>query len=171
MIKFYDVDKGYIKYLQCYDAQVPNIEYSSNSKFVCGVILNINNMDYYAPISHFNKKQQTNLPIYRNKKIISTIRFSFMFPALKSVLSIKSFTDIKNEDLQYAKLLETEYRYCKAHEQERRDKAKAVYEIGCNKKHKLNYTCCDFKLLENIYSQYQEQDVALTEVASTKVKD
>ena len=165
------MDENYIKYLQYYDGQVPNIKYSSNSKFVCGVILNINNIDYYAPISHFNKKQQTNIPIYRNKEIISTVRFSFMFPALESVLKIKSFTDIKKEDLQYAKLLETEYRYCKSHQQELSDKAKAVYEIGCNKKHKLNHTCCDFKLLEGVYMHYQEQQTALAEVAVGKVED
>lgn len=41
MLKFYDVDEEYVKFLQTIDGQVPNIKYSGNNKFVCGVVLNI----------------------------------------------------------------------------------------------------------------------------------
>ena len=34
-------------------------------------------------------------------------------------------------------------------------KANAVYKIGCNKNHKLNYTCCDFKKLEEHYLEFK----------------
>lgn len=33
-------------------------------------------------------------------------------------------------------------------------RANSVYKIGCNKNHFLNYTCCDFKKLENEYIKY-----------------
>lgn len=55
MLKFYDIDENYVKYLQTLDDQVPNIHYSTNNKFVCGVVLNINKVNYYAPISHTTK--------------------------------------------------------------------------------------------------------------------
>lgn len=34
-------------------------------------------------------------------------------------------------------------------------KALSVYKIGCNKKHRLNYICCDFKKLEEHYMEYK----------------
>lgn len=46
MLKFYDIDKGYIDYLKTFDRQVPNIEYSSNNKFVCGIVLEENGIKY-----------------------------------------------------------------------------------------------------------------------------
>ena len=51
MIQFFDVDDKYTTYLQSIDRQVPNIKYTSNNKFVCGIVLQINVFDYVAPIS------------------------------------------------------------------------------------------------------------------------
>ena len=57
MLKFYDIDKDYVKFLKTLDRQVPNIEYTSNNKFVCGIVLEVNNVKYYAPISHKTDKK------------------------------------------------------------------------------------------------------------------
>lgn len=154
MLKFYDVDYDYIKYLKAIDPKVPNIMYEGNDKFVCGIVLSIRGINYYAPISHFNKAQRTNFPIYDKGKIISTIRFCFMFPAILSVLSKKDFQTINAENPKYVDLLKTEYTYCKAHEEEIRKKAFAVYKIGCNPKHPYFKDCCDFKALESAYTSY-----------------
>lgn len=162
MLKFYDIDKDYVKFLQKYDRQVPNIEYSTNNKFVCGIVLHINGQDYYAPVSHMTDKQQTNLQIFDNHKPISTIRFSFMIPATKDVVVEKNFKDISKVDKSYADLLQAEYIYCVKHEDEILNKALSVYKIGCNKNHRLNYTCCNFKLLEEVSVIYKATD----EVAS-----
>ncbi len=51
-----------------YDKQIPNITYSGNNKFVCGIVLTINGHNYYAPISHLTNKQQTNLQI--NEQVV-----------------------------------------------------------------------------------------------------
>ena len=52
MIRFYYIDTEYIKYLQQMEPRVPNIQYSEHDKFVCGIVLKIHDMEYYAPISH-----------------------------------------------------------------------------------------------------------------------
>lgn len=52
MLKFYDIDENYVKYLQTIDKQIPNIHYSSNNKFICGIVLEMDRINYYAPISH-----------------------------------------------------------------------------------------------------------------------
>lgn len=156
MLKFYDIDENYVKYLQTIDGQVPNIHYSTNNKFVCGVVLNIDGVDYYAPISHTTKKYQTSLLIYNKSIPISSIRFSFMIPAYDEVLTELNFSEISKRDKKYADLLKTEYDYCRINKATIYQKAQAVYKIGCNKEHKLNYTCCDFKKLESEYMKYKD---------------
>lgn len=158
MLKFYDIDEKYIKFLKTIDKQVPNVKYDSNNKFVCGVVLNINGVKYYAPISHKTEKQQTSLQIFDNGIPISTIRFSFMIPAFDEVLIQKNFKDISKINQSYASLLQAEYSYCSSHENDIKHKALSVYNIGCNKKHRLNYTCCDFKKLEEHYLEYKNKD-------------
>jgi protein AbiQ len=115
MFKFYDIDKEYVKFLKTIDKQVPNIEYDSNNKFVCGVVLNVDGIKYYAPISHNKQKQQTSLQIFDKEKVISTIRFSFMIPAFDAVLTAKDFGEIAKTDPKYASLLQAEYSYCSSH--------------------------------------------------------
>lgn len=168
MIKFYDVDKNYVEYLQTIDRQIPNISYSSNNKFVCGVVLNINGFNYYAPVSHNTEKYRTSFLIFnKHNKIISSIRFCFMFPAPFNVLTEKNFRIISSSDNKYTDLLAIEYEYCILNENKILNKAKSVYDIGCNKNHKFNYTCCDFKLLENKMDGYGEY-VTRKEIAVSK---
>lgn len=130
MIKFYDVDKNYINFLKTIDSQIPNIEYEGNNKFVCGIVLTINNINYYAPISHMTNRQRTNIQITENGRVLSTIRFSFMFPAMENVLTVKDFSVIAQNNQQYADLLSAEYRFCRTHEAEIYNKALQVYKIG-----------------------------------------
>jgi len=71
-----------------------------------------------------------------------------------NVLTEKDFKSIDSTDKLYADLLRTEYDFCLSHKSEILKKAQDVYKIGCNKNHWLNYTCCDFPLLENAYLEY-----------------
>ena len=156
MLRFYDIDENYVRYLQSVDRQIPNVSSSANSKFVCGIVLRINGINYYAPISSTTQTQRTNLPIiYKKSKVLATIRFSFMFPALSSVLTEKDIGEISKVNPKYAALLQDEYLFCRDNESSIQQKAEAVYRIGCNKGHFLNYTCCDFKLLEQEYTEYK----------------
>lgn len=157
MLNFYDVDEKYIAFLKQYDRQVPDIRYDKNNKFVCGIVLKVNGIDYYAPISHLKNKQQTNLQIYDGKRVVSTIRFSFMFSALSNVLAKKDFSVIAKTDPKYADLLQAEYLFCSKNAEKIHKRAEKIYQIGCNKEHRLNYVCCDFKLLEQHYNEYKVQ--------------
>lgn len=152
-MKFYYVEKNYINYLKQFDNQIPNISYTSNDKFVCGAVLNVNNKHYYAPISHFNKRQRTNFAIYDNDCIISTVRLCFMFPVPSNVDVLAPIV-FQNLDSKYSSLIKKEYLYCKQHYSELLDKAQKVYNIGTNKNHRFNYTCCDFVKLEEICNKY-----------------
>lgn len=80
-------------------------------QFVCGVVLKINGVNYYAPISHTTKKYQTSLLIYNKTVPISSIRFSFMIPAYDNVLNELKYSDISKRDENYANLIRVEYDY------------------------------------------------------------
>ena len=155
---FYDVDEKYIQFLKKLDKQVPDVKYDSNNKFVCGIVLDINGVPYYAPVSHMVKKQRTNLLICDRQGPIASIRFSFMFPAPGYVLTKKNFAQIATIDVKYADLLKTEFMFCKKHIADIKRKALDVYKIGCNKNHVLNYTCCDFLKLENNYLNFDNEN-------------
>jgi len=156
MLKFYDVEENYINYLKTIDRQIPDIAYTTNNKFVCGIVLDIDGVSYYAPISHTTKLYRTSKLIYDKGRPISSIRFSFMFPAPKSVLTEKNFAQIRAIDPHYADVITAEYQYCIKNESDILQKARSVYNIGCNKEHQFNYTCCDFKKLEAEYSKYDK---------------
>lgn len=156
MLKFYDIDENYVKYLQSIDSQVPNIHYRTNNKFVCGVVLHIHGTKFYAPISHTIKQFRTSMLIYDNQIPISSIRFSFMLPAYDDVLFEKDFKQLAIVNQSYADIVAAEYDYCLRHADDIYRKAQSVYAIGCNKNHVLNYTCCDFLKLEQEYLKYKD---------------
>ena len=59
-LKFYEVDSEYIKFLkENADDKIPNLEYENHKKFFCGIVLTINNFNYFAPVSSYNKKAHT----------------------------------------------------------------------------------------------------------------
>ena len=155
MIRFYYIDTEYIKYLQQMEPRVPNIQYSEHDKFVCGIVLKIHDMEYYAPISHFKKKLRTNILITDKGNPIASIRFSFMFPVPQAVLTEMDFSEIAKTDRSYADLLSKEYLFCNTHEDKIHKKALEVYKIGTNRNHPLNRCCCDFKKLEKIFLHWQ----------------
>ena len=168
MIDFYDVEPGYVRYLQTFDRKVPNIEYTSNNKFIFGVVLEIHGKQYYAPISHFKEAQRTNLQIFNGQQAIATIRFCLMFPAPLFVLKKKKFKAMNEVDRKYVDLLRVEYDYCLSIENRIRQKAESVYRIGCNKKHKYNKNCCYFPALEQALVMYIAEHKTIEEVAMAK---
>lgn len=168
MLKFYDIDPAYANYLRQFDQRIPNISYGTNNKFVCGIVLSVAGYDYFAPISSNTAKQQTNLLIKDDKgKILSSIKFSFMFPAPGLVITPKNFKTVRMADSAYADLLEKEYKFCKKNEQAIRTKAMKVYQIGCNPEHALHKHCCDFHLLET----KQDEWIAAQSIVAGKAQE
>ena len=80
MIAFYDVDSEYVDFLKTIDSKVPNIKYDGNNKFVCGIVFKINNVEYYAPVSHMKiQKEQICLCIkIRNLFLLSDFLLCFL---------------------------------------------------------------------------------------------
>ena len=160
---FYDIDENYIDYLKTFDHQVPNIRYNKFNKFFCGIVLQVGQYNYFAPVTSLTKQQRTNFLIYDKGRVISSIRFSFMIPAFPEVLTLKDFS---KQPQTYRDLLNAEIKYCNQKVDKIYKKAKQVYKIGTNRSHPLSYTCCDFKLLEEKSLKYL-LEITKSQVAAT----
>lgn len=133
-LKFYEVDGEYIKYLkENGDNKIPNIDYKEHKKFFCGIVLTINNFNYFAPVSSYNKKAHTVFLIMdrdrntKELKAISSLRFSFMFPCPIEYLEQKDFS---KEEKQYQALLRKELHYCNINREKIRKKANEIYKLS-----------------------------------------
>lgn len=151
-LKFYEVDGEYIKYLkENGDDKIPNIDYKKHKKFFCGVVLTINNFNYFAPVSSYNKKAHTVFLIMdkdrstKELKAISSLRFSFMFPCPIEYLEQKDFS---KEEEQYQALLRKELHYCNINREKIRKKANEIYNLSLKEETRNKFNICDFKKLE-----------------------
>ena len=149
MLKFYDVDENYIDYLKTIDSKVPDIRYITNNKFVTGILISINDCEYFAPVSSFNVQQRTNFLIYDRTRTISSVRFSFMFPVPTKIKSKVIYQkDFAKETNQQQIFLRKELNYINKHLSEVLKKANDIYKGRIDNKEFFVTNCCNFKLLE-----------------------
>lgn len=168
---FFEVDKSYVAFLKTKDSRIPDISYSTNDKFICGVLFEIDSMKYYAPISSFDKPQKSNILIKNIKgKATSSIRFSFMFPVPDELVHIKDFSKEKES---YKRLLREELVYCNKNAEKIIDKANYIYEAVTVEKDPLMLkNCCDFKVLEKACIEYcTQQGLKLPETLKKQMNE
>ena len=157
-LNFFEVETAYTAYLSNIDKRVPKVDYSaagSHDKFLCGIVLDVNGHDYFAPISSFRIPQRTNVIIKDNNgKAVASIRFSFMIPVPPDVVSLKRIADEASP--QYRILLNMELRFCRRNANAIYSRAKFVYDAVTVKKDPLMLkNCCDFKALETACAEYK----------------
>lgn len=156
-MKFYEIDSSYLDYLRGFDKRVPEITKSGFEKFFCGIVLEINDYDYFVPVSSFTTSQATNLIIFNKKKSkrLSSLRFCFMIPIPKDkshLLTEKDFSLIT--DKKYAALVSQEYQFCLDNKERILKKAQAVYKMGNDPEHPRYNDCCNFTDLEFSSDKY-----------------
>ena len=153
-LNFYEVDVLYTDFLREYgDNKILFIRYGKNDRFLCGILFEIDGMNYFAPISSFKQPQKSNIIIKdHHGNDIGSIRFGYMFSVPLSLVRKKDFS-VKNQF--YQRLLEEEYNFCLKNSQRIISKATHIYR---NVKEKKDLTlvknCCDFDVLEPAYRNY-----------------
>jgi protein AbiQ len=157
LLDFYEVSADYISYLLRFDSKVPRVDYSAigrHDKFLCGIVLSVNDQNYFAPISSFITPQRTNIIIKDEKgEPLSSIRFSFMIPVPPNVVTVKSIKDEPSP--QYRRLLDWELRFCQNNSRAIHRLAKFVYNmVTGNRDPIMVKNCCDFKKLEAACAEY-----------------
>lgn len=134
-LDFYIVPNSYITYLQKAESikrgftRVPNMDYGKNHKpkFICGIVLEINDVSYFVPVSSYKFKKPDNFLICdKNGNTISSLRFNYMFPVPLKIIKQRRI-DIE-PDLKYRALLAQELKYCKDNQDTIRNLAKRTHK-------------------------------------------
>lgn len=183
-LKFYTVPYDYIQFLQESEkavrgfSRVPNLDYGANrnQKFVCGVVLNINDINYFAPITSYKTKMPDNFLIFNDKKnkVLSSLRFNYMFPIPKGIEKPYVFSSIA--DKKYRFLVTQEYQYCVSNQDEIRRLAHRTYKrVLLGKDKGLVHNSCAFTLLEQKCTEYtkdksQAHNTEQTQSLADKIK-
>ncbi len=156
-LNFYDIDTEYTNFLREFEDKIPFMEYKDRNKFLCGIVLTVNNINYYVPVSSNKNKYLSSFMIYDEKSngkriVTSSLRFSFMFPCPIECITLK---DINAEiDVKYKNLTQKEYEYCNKHINQIKKQAIKIYNLSSNEILRKKYNLCNFELLEEKYKEY-----------------
>jgi len=161
-LNFYTVDTDYVLYLQKAEkdkrgfSRVPNMAYSDKhkQKFLCGIVLQVNDVDYYVPMTSYKQQKPDNfLIIADNGHIVSSLRFNYMFPIPKKLVTVRVI--VEEQDLAYRALLAQELRYCIKNQSVIQNFAERTYKrVLLGKDIGLVVNSCDFLLLEQKCAEY-----------------
>jgi len=134
---------------------------------LCGIVLNINDINYYVPVSSNKTKYLSSFVIYdesNDDKIpMSSLRFSFIFPCPNESIKVKKINDEK--DIKYKELMKKGYDYCNKYAEQIVSKAKKIYELALKKELREKYNLCNFKLLEEKFKEYIERNLNINLVS------
>ncbi len=158
-IKLYEVSPKYVDYLTGLASHLFHNKAAgqSNERKYIGVILSVNGMDYFAPLSSFKAKHARMPEAVDLIKVKSyaVININNMFP-VPSGLAV--YVDISKErNPKYKSLLLAEYRAIKAMQEKIRKNAQIVYrhKIENRDSTALAKRCNDFLLLEDACRKYK----------------
>lgn len=162
---FYRINEEYNRFLQKYEEEkrgitkVPNIRYTDRNKFAFGAVMQVNGMNYYVSVSHFDKKQEANILIRvpgDKKEVKGSLRFNYMVPVPDECIEKLVIKDI--EDEKYRQLLNKEYQFCMDNAERIQKKANKIYEmVTTNRKQILTDNSCAFHILEAGCKEYIEK--------------
>jgi len=157
ILKFYYVESDYLDFLRdsiLGDVHIPFIDYK-NKKFFIGVVLQIGNHKYFAPVSSYKEINSATFNIVRRKKIMSSIRLNYMFPVVDGVYKKVDFNTI--QDKAYKNIVETEYRICNDNLDTIKNIANKIYTMRKNGKIRIDGVYInDFSKLERRASEYSK---------------
>jgi len=161
-LNFYTVSLNYVGFLKKAElekrgfSRVPDMEYAGHRKpkSLCGIVLQVNCVDYYVPLTSYKKKKPDNFLIKAdNGEVVSSLRFNYMFPIPKEFACVRV---ISNElDISYRSLLAQELRFCIKNQSIIKQLAERTYKrVLLGKDKGLVVNSCDFLLLEQKCKEY-----------------
>ncbi len=159
-IKIYEVSRDYVNYLSISE---PNLFHNSrtgqvNERKYIGIVLQINGVNFFAPLSSFKPKHkgmQEGLDFIKVKNY-AVINLNNMFPVPVGEYTYVDFNAVK--DRKYKSLLMAEYRYIKSIQDIIREKAAKLYNYKLMNQSatSLAKRCNDFAMLESKCAAYKK---------------
>ena len=172
-LKWYIASKEYINYLKKYDNKIENIEYNNKLKPYIGIILFINNFNYYVPISsskdkHYKMKEDIDfIKIVREDRIIGILNINNMIPISDTDIIILDYKKIDNyrkfdnekEKRLYVSFLSLELKLINNKIEKIKENAIKLYnEKLIHPNSRISKRCCDFRLLEEKCKLYNSMN-------------
>ncbi|MFR1725178.1 type III toxin-antitoxin system ToxN/AbiQ family toxin [Emergencia timonensis] len=163
-LEFYTLDERYYYYLVQFDNRIMAIDDAKTHRPFVGVLLSINDVDYYAPLTspkqkHQNMKNQVDF-LKINGGAYGAINLNNMIPVVRSAVRPLRFDMLPCSTVterQYKDLLLNQYRWCQKNGESIMKRAARLYELMEKRPpESLQKRCCDFKLLEEKCKLYVE---------------
>ncbi len=167
-MKLYHIKDDYIKYLERYDSKVSTNK--SEKRPYVGIVFEIKNYKYYAPLSSPKKKHLSMKNTVDFRKISNgkygAINFNNMIPIKDEVLIL---IDIKNiEDEKYKRLLQNQYDEVRKNDSAIKNNAQKLYMMVTKNEDELKpheqrvkERCVDFLLLESVFEKFRQPESSL----------
>ena len=160
-LSFYNIDINYCEFLRKYDKNVPFTTDNKENRPFIGIILKINDITYYAPLTspkekHLTMNNQIDFIKIDNGKL-GAINLNNMIPVNKENIKKINFNLITNS--QYKELLIDQLNWCNKPKNKDTiiNRASRLYKfLYTNNSNKLKNRCCDFKKLEEISKLYNK---------------
>ena len=162
-MNWYLVDKDYINYLKSFDAKVGDVDYGESIKPYIGIVFEMNDTNYYVPISSAKAKHHSMsnsvdfLKVEVAGRLLAVINLNNMIPVPDKCLTLIKYDEVANyrhfstnkEKVDYVYLLQLEKKFLDANEETIKEKAEKLYnKRNKNPKSNLAKRCCDFQMLE-----------------------
>ena len=161
-LKLVIIDEYYCNYLRNFDSKVPYNYGKKDTRPFIGVLFNVGNAEYFAPLSSPKAKHLTMKSRIDFLKVdggnLGVVNFNNMIPVTPNnygVVNLNRKTNTLNE-LKYLLLLQNQYKWLNAHCDVIKNRAQNLYNKYNSKKlPQIIYDrCCNFKLLEKACKQY-----------------
>lgn len=180
-LKWYVVEKEYVSYLKKFDNKVANIEYNDRFKPYLGIIITINEMNYYVPISsvkekHYKMNEDIDfIKINKDDRILGVLNLNNMIPidnenvTILRYIEIEDYREFKNdkEKSLYISFLNTELRLINNKIKKIKDNAIKLYNEKINRPNsKISKRCCDFKFLEKKCKEYRKDNWKISTIVN-----
>jgi protein AbiQ len=158
-LDIFEVENKYVDYLSSY---APHMFLNKkpgqhNERKYIGILLEVNGLKYFAPLSSFKPKHRKIQESVDFVKFgdMAVLNINNMFPVPEG--SYKRYVIANVKDKQYKKLLMNEYRILRVRQEKIRSNAVTVYNhrIKNGDSTKLGKRCNDFKLLEEKSKEYR----------------
>ena len=164
-LKLVKIDTEYCDYLRSFDNKVPyNYSKKQNRPFV-GVLFEVNNLEYFAPLSSPKPKHlkiRNNLDFMRIANgELGAINFNNMIPVNDiniEYINFNAVTKLKWEK-QYLKLLKEQFYWLNRNREKIYNTSEELYNRYMNNKLPRNIKdrCCNFPLLEEKSREYNKE--------------
>lgn len=160
-MKVYRVKDDYITYLRTKEERV--LKNKNERRPYVGVVLTINDLNYYVPLSSPKPKHKTMKNAKDFHKIANgkygAINFNKIIPVPSECIISFKFED--EEDEEYRLLLQNQYNVIKNMDDILENKSKGIYKIFHTNDEdltpadlKVKRRCCNFNLLEEMCKEY-----------------